>query len=137
MTDSQLIEQSAVTVLAADDHDTFLSVVCELVMLTPGFVLAAEARSGEEAVAIVAERAPDIVLMDVRMPGIGGIEATRMIVRDHAGTVVVLISVDDVNTLPRAARSCGAAAILNKLDLTPGTLRDVWRAHSGEHAPPR
>lgn len=131
MSDTRSIDggQSDVTVLAADDHDAFLRVVSELVQLTPGFTLAAVARSGEEAVALVAEQPPNIVLMDVRMPGIGGIEAARLIGSDHAATVVVLVSVDDVDALPRAARSCGAAAIVRKIDLRPDTLREVWRAH--------
>ena len=121
--------RSDVTVLAADDHDAFLRVVRELVQFTPGFTLAGVARSGEEALALVAEQRPNLVLMDVHMPGIGGIEAARLIGKDHAATVVVLISVDDVDALPHAARSCGAAAIVKKGDLRPDSLREVWRAH--------
>jgi two-component system, NarL family, invasion response regulator UvrY len=121
--------QPAVDVLAADDQDAFLSVVSELVRMTPGFTLSAVARSGEEALARVARRPPDIVLMDARMPGIGGIEAARTIARDHAAIVVVLISVDDADALPGGARSCGAAAIVKKVDLRPALLRQLWRDH--------
>jgi DNA-binding NarL/FixJ family response regulator len=125
-----------VTVLAADDQDAFLLALCDLVQLTPGFTLAAKARSGEEALALVAEQPPNIVLMDARMPGIGGIEATRRISQSHAATVVVLISVD-VEALPRTARSCGASMVIKKLDLRPETLREVWRAHRPESVPYR
>jgi two-component system invasion response regulator UvrY len=118
-----------VTVLAVDDQEAFLGVARALVHATPGFALAALARSGEEAVRLVDELDPQLVLMDARMPGIGGIEAAREIVDQHATTVVVLISIDDVDSLPRSARSCGAAAIVKKIDLRPATLRELWHEH--------
>jgi two-component system, NarL family, invasion response regulator UvrY len=121
--------QPVVEVLAADDQDAFLSVVGELVRLTPGFTLSAVARSGEEALARVASQPPNIVLMDARMPGIGGIEAARAIARDHGDIVVVLISIDDVDGLPASACSCGAAAVVNKVDLRPALLRQLWSDH--------
>jgi two-component system, NarL family, invasion response regulator UvrY len=117
-----------VTVLAVDDQEAFLRVARDLVRATPGFALAALARSGEEAITLVDELAPNLVLMDARMPGIGGIEATRHIV-DHHATVVVLISIDDLDALPRSARTCGAAAIIKKIDLAPSTLQELWREH--------
>lgn len=117
------------TVLAADDQESFLRVARDLVAKTPGFTLAALARSGEEAIRLVDELDPQLVLIDARMPGIGGIEATRHIVDRHAATAVVLISIDDVDSLPRSARSCGAAAIVKKIDLRPATLRELWHEH--------
>jgi two-component system invasion response regulator UvrY len=118
-----------VSVLAVDDQEAFLRVARDLVRATPGFTLAALARSGEEAITLVDELDPNLVLMDARMPGIGGIEATRHIVDHHAATVVVLISIDDLDSLPRSARTCGAAAIVKKLDLRPATLRELWHEH--------
>jgi DNA-binding NarL/FixJ family response regulator len=118
-----------VTVLAADDQEQFLRAARNLVRATPGFTLAALARSGEEAITLVGELDPQIVLIDARMPGIGGIEAARHIVDRYAATVVVLVSIDDIDALPRAARSCGATAIINKVDLSPATLRDLWHKH--------
>jgi two-component system invasion response regulator UvrY len=122
-------DQQQVTVLAVDDQEGFLLVARALVRATPGFALAALARSGEEAITLVDQLEPNLVLMDARMPGIGGIEATRHIVDHHANTVVVLISIDDVDALPRSARTCGAAAIVKKVDLRPSTLRELWDEH--------
>ncbi len=118
-----------VAVLVADDQQEFLDAARELVRATAGFTLAALTSSAEEAVTLVGKLNPQIVLMDARMPGIGGIEAARRIALGHTRTVVVLISIDDVNSLPRSARSCGAAAIVKKLDLRPATLRELWHEY--------
>ena len=60
----------------------------------------AEASSGQEAVAVVGELHPELVLLDVRMPGMDGIEATRLILAGHPSTVVVLISIEDIAGVP-------------------------------------
>jgi DNA-binding NarL/FixJ family response regulator len=122
-------EPPEVAVLVADDQQEFLDAARQLVRATPGFTLAALTSSAEEAVTLVGELEPQIVLMDARMPGIGGIEAARRIALGQTRTVVVLISIDDLDSLPRSARSCGAAAIVKKIDLRPATLRELWDEH--------
>ena len=77
-----------------------------------GFVLVGQATSGEEAVRAVDRLSPQLVLMDVRMPGMDGIEATRAILERHPGVVVVLISVDDPTLFP-GATSLGDAGLLH------------------------
>ncbi len=114
------------TVLVADDQEHFRDAVCELVAAVPGFVLVGVAASGEEAVAAVRSLSPELVLMDVRMPGLGGIQATREITSRYPRVVVMLMSVDGHDVLPEVARTCGAAAFLRKQDLRPRTLRAMW-----------
>ena len=117
-----------VTVLAVDDHDAFRVVIGELVGATAGFTLVGEACCGEDAIAAARELDPRLVLMDVNMPGMGGVEATRAIVREHPGSVVWLVSIESNTTLSELADSCGAEGFIRKDDLRPRLLRDRWAA---------
>jgi two-component system invasion response regulator UvrY len=115
-----------VRVVVVDDQDSFRSVMCELVEAAGDFELAGTAASGEEAVQAVAELSPDLVIMDKRMPGIGGIEACRRITQCHPEIAVLICSVEEPN--PGLAEGCGASAIVRKQDLSIGKLVSVWRA---------
>jgi CheY-like chemotaxis protein len=75
---------------------------------------------------------PELVLLDVRMPGIGGIEAARRISQAHPGTVVVLISIEESDEFADDGRDSGAAAFVRKQDFGPALLRSIWEAH-GAH----
>lgn len=110
------------TVLAVDDHDGFRATLRELVEATSGFELVGEATSGEQAVWLVAQLEPDVVLLDVHMPGEGGIAAAREIVGARPDSVVALISGKDVADLPADAWNCGAHAVLGKDVLRPQVL---------------
>ena len=116
-----------VTVLAVDDHDSFRAVLRELIAATAGFVLVGEATSGERALEILDEVSPRMVIIDKRMPGMGGIEACRLIAKRHPEVVVFLISVED-HYEAQLARSCGAAAVVSKEDLSTRMLRELWGA---------
>jgi DNA-binding NarL/FixJ family response regulator len=118
----------AVTVLVVDDQDPFREAMRDMVVGTDGFSLVGEASSGEEATRAVGMLAPELVLMDVTMPGMGGIAAARAILDMRPGTVVVLISVDDPGLYPDAASLGEAVACLRKQDLKPSRLRELWRA---------
>jgi two-component system, NarL family, invasion response regulator UvrY len=118
-----------VTVLVVDDQAAFRGALRELVAATEGFALVGEAASGEQALEAVEELAPRLVIMDKRMPGLGGIAATRLLTRQHPDVVVVLVSLEDPD--PDVARSCGAATFLSKGDLSIESLRQVWRDFGG------
>ena len=112
--------------LIVDDQAPFRRAARAVVGATPGFVVVDEADSGEAAVELVDRLAPGLVLMDINMPGIGGIEATRRITHDHPDTVVVLLSTYQATDLPADARTCGAAAYVNKEAFEPKVVQDLW-----------
>jgi two-component system, NarL family, invasion response regulator UvrY len=118
-----------VGVVTVDDQAVFRSAAREVIEATGGFTSVGEAASGREALALVDECEPELVLVDVRMPGMNGIETTRRIKSAHPGTVVVLVSIEDPDHVPAAARSSGAVALVRKKDFGPAMLRDIWHVH--------
>lgn len=121
----------AVTVLVVDDQAPFRVAAKSVVSLTPGFSVVGEARSGEEAVEQVGQLHPQLVLMDINMDGISGIEAARRITGEHPEVRVVLLSTYRAEDLPADARTCGAAAYVHKEMFGPDELEDVWAAAPG------
>lgn len=119
------------TVLVVDDQAVFRDLARLVLRTTPGFRSVGEVGSGEEALEMIGEVEPELVLVDVRMPGMGGIEAARRISAEHPETVVVLISLEEPVDLPSAADACGAAALVRKQDFGAALLRDLWEAHGG------
>lgn len=120
----------SVTVLVVDDQAVFRGVLRELVAATEGFALVGEAASGEAALEAASELSPRMVVMDKRMPGMGGFEASRVLTDRHPELVVLLISVEEAPD-PSVLRSSGAAAYVRKHTLTPAVLRNAWRDYAG------
>jgi DNA-binding NarL/FixJ family response regulator len=120
-----------VRVLTVDDQAVFRRVANDVIVATLGFEAIGEAACGEDAVTAVERLRPDLVLLDVRMPGIGGIEAARRITSAHPDTVVVLISIEDPDEVSHAVRGSGAAALVRKQDFGPALLRDIRAEHFG------
>ena len=112
-------------VLIVDDQAPFRSAARSLVGLLGGWRVVGEVASGEDAVGAAASLHPDLVLMDINLPGISGIEATRRIVAADPDVKVVLLSTYAAEDLPEDARSCGAAGYIGKADLTPRLLREL------------
>jgi DNA-binding NarL/FixJ family response regulator len=120
--------RDTVGVLIVDDQPPFRAAARAVVDRVQGFALVAEAASGEEAVALSESMHPDLVLMDINMGEMDGIEATRRITASHPGTVVILVSTYGVDDLPPDARTSGAAAYLNKDELSPRAVRRLWES---------
>jgi DNA-binding NarL/FixJ family response regulator len=118
----------AVTVLVVDDQEQFREAVRDMVAAAQGFAIVGEASSGEEAARAVAMLAPELVLMDVTMPGMGGIAAARAILNLRPSTVVVLISVEDPMLYPGADSLGATVSSLRKQDLGPSRLKELWEA---------
>jgi DNA-binding NarL/FixJ family response regulator len=94
-----------------------------------GWAIVGEATGGDDAVALVGSIHPDLVLMDIRMPGVGGVEATRRILAGARPPVVFLVSSYDRADLPPDVATSGAAAYLHKEELTADGLAALWAEH--------
>jgi DNA-binding NarL/FixJ family response regulator len=119
-----------VTVLVVDDQVPFRTAAKAVVGATAGFTVVGEAKSGEEALVQVAALKPELVLMDINMDGISGIEATRQITLDYPSARVILLSTYDAEDLPANARSCGAIAYIHKEQFGPDVLESTWAGGS-------
>ena len=121
--------RTPVGVLVVDDQLAFRHAAREVIEATPEFVVLGEASSGEHALAVMDDLHPDLVLLDVRMAGMDGIETSRRVVGTHPETVVVLVSIEEPPNLPAETASCGAAELVRKQDFRPALLRRIWHAH--------
>jgi two-component system invasion response regulator UvrY len=118
-----------VGVVMVDDQAVFRRVAREVIEATSGFEPLGEASCGEEALRLADRLEPDLVLVDVRMPGIDGLETARRLRAAHPESVVVLISTEDATAIPSTAKSCGAAELIRKEEFAPATLQRLWSAH--------
>lgn len=129
----RMLMRSPISILIADDHDLVRMGLRHMLEGVENFVVIGEAASGEEALDQAAALRPDVVLMDVRMPGIGGIEATsRMARRAPAARVIALTACAD-DPFPDRLLEAGARGFLTKdsgLDELVAAIRDV---QAGEH----
>jgi two-component system, NarL family, invasion response regulator UvrY len=116
-------------VLGVDDQVVFLDVAREVVTATPGFNWVGGASSGEEALAAIEQLEPQFVLLDVRMPGMDGIETARRISDSHPDVVVVLISIEGSPAMAHAIEASGAATLVRKHEFCPAMLRRLWQMY--------
>jgi len=97
-----------------DDHDLVRTGITRMLADIDGLQVVGEADSGESALRLARELKPDVVLMDVKMPGIGGLEATRKLLRSHPDTKVVAVTVCEEDPFPTRLMQAGAAGYLTK-----------------------
>ena len=109
-------------VVIVDDQAAFRSAARLVVDMSDGFEVVGEAETGEEAVAMVAELGPDLVLMDVNLPGIDGLEATRQIVASGSPARILVLSTYSASEYESAARDAGAIGFVSKDDFGPDSL---------------
>jgi len=117
-----------VRVLTVDDQAVFRRVARDVIDATAGFESVGEAAGGEEGLEAVDRLVPELVLLDVRMPGLNGIEVARQIVAKHPEMVVVLISIEQRIDVPSIAQ-LGRVPLVRKQDFGPKLLRRLWKEH--------
>jgi DNA-binding NarL/FixJ family response regulator len=115
-----------VRVLVVDDQEPFRRAMAAVVDATDGFVIVGTAASGEESIEVTRDLRPDLVLMDVNLPGIDGVEATRRLSEEPGRPVVVLLSTYDEDEF--TSDDCGAAAYVPKGAFGPDRLVQAWEA---------
>ncbi|WP_370112027.1 response regulator [Streptacidiphilus sp. MAP12-33] len=125
------MSEQPVRVVVADDQQVVREGIVMLLGLLPGIEVVAAAADGEEAVALVAEHAPEVVLMDLRMPRCDGVEATRRIRAEHPGTAVIVLTTyaDDDSLFP--ALAAGARGYLTKDAGSEEIVRAIRDVRSG------
>jgi DNA-binding NarL/FixJ family response regulator len=115
-------------VLIVDDQEPFRLAARMVVEATDGFEVVGEAQTGEESVTLAHEVNPDLVLMDVNLPGINGLEATRQILSSTSRVVILLLSTYEAAEYAPRAAECGAAGYIPKSEFSPDRLEEAWSA---------
>ena len=115
-----------VRVLVVDDQAAYRRALAAVVTETDGFVMVAETTTGEESLEVAEQVLPDLVLMDVNLPGISGIDAARRLKEGPHTPVVVLLSTYDEDEFE--LEGCGASAYVAKAAFGPDRLTEVWSA---------
>ena len=103
-----------IKVLVVDDHDLVRTGIARMLGEVEGLRVVGEANSGELAVQMARELAPEVVLMDLKMPGIGGLEATRKLLRVDEGVRVIAVTMCEEEPFPSRLMKAGAAGYMTK-----------------------
>lgn len=132
MSDNTPTPTDLVRVLIVDDQKPFRRAAREVIELTGGFEVVGEAESGEESLHLVDELQPDLVLMDLNLPGIDGLEATKRIRQQGPRHVIVLmVSTYEADEYAGRALEAGAVAYISKSEFGPDQLEEAWAAATG------
>ena len=121
-----------VKILLVDDHELVRSGIRLILERVAGFVVVAEVKSGEDAIRYCRKDAPDIVLMDVNMPGIGGLEAVKQIVRMSENTRVICLSMHTENPIPAKVMQMGASGFITKDAESEEMIRAIHKVAAGQ-----
>lgn len=121
-----------ITVLIVDDHELVRAGIKSLLAAVNGIKVVGEASSGEDAVKIAKEKHPLVVLMDVRMPGIGGLEATRKLIRSDPDIKVIALTVLGEEPFPSKLLQAGAAGYLTKDSGLEEMVQAIHSVHLGK-----
>lgn len=121
-----------IKVLVVDDHDLIRAGLARMLLDDGSIEVVGEACSGEEALAQIREHSPDVVLMDIKMPGIGGLEATRRIKRQNEATKVVVVTSCIDDPYPAHVMDSGASAYVSKKSHISEMIRAIKQVYIGE-----
>jgi CheY-like chemotaxis protein len=123
---AEVHQVESVRVLVVDDEEIFRRAMTAVVAETDGFVVVGTAASGEDSLAVLVATQPDLVLMDINLPGIDGIETTRRLRSSEQRPVVLLLSTYDEGDVDYAGS--GAASYISKAAFGPDRLAAAWAA---------
>ncbi len=121
-----------IRVLLVDDHELVRTGIKRILDDSKGIQVIAEASTGEEAIARVREHQPDVVLMDVNMPGIGGLEATRKIIQSYPDLRVIVVTIHVDEPYPTRLLEAGASGYLTKGCAVEEIVNAINIVHTGE-----
>jgi len=121
-----------IKVLLIDDHELVRLGVKRLLQDVNGIKVIAEGSTGEEAIKLVRELAPDVVIMDVQMPGIGGLEATRKMIRYNPMVKILALTVLEEEPYPSRLLQAGAAGYITKGSSTEEMVKAIRMLHAGK-----
>jgi len=121
-----------INVLLVDDHDLVRTGIKRILDDVSGVKVIAEARTGEEAIRLGRQLKPDVVLMDVKMPGIGGFEATRKLLRINPDIKVLIVTTCNNDVYPARLLQVGAAGYLTKGSSMNEMIQAIRAVHAGQ-----
>ncbi|MBO9492444.1 UvrY/SirA/GacA family response regulator transcription factor [Endozoicomonas sp. G2_1] len=121
-----------INILLVDDHELVRTGIRKILDDVKGFKVVGEAETGEEAVQFCRKSEPNVVLMDMNMPGIGGLEATKKIIRNHPDTKVIVLTVHSEDPIPTKVMQIGAAAYLTKGAAPTEMVNAIKTVNSGQ-----
>ena len=121
-----------ISVLVVDDHDLVRAGISRLLSDVAGIRVIAEANCGEDAVKIAKEKRPQVVLMDVKMPGIGGLEATRKMLRNDPDIKIIALTIYGSEPFPTKLLQAGASGYLTKGALLEEMVNAIKAVHAGK-----
>lgn len=124
-------EKGVITIALIDDHKLFREGVKRILSYEPTFDVVAEADDGSEAKALIEEHEPDVVLMDINMPEVNGIEATRELIEHYPNTKVIILSIHEDETYVTHALQSGAQGYLLKEVDTESLMEAIKVVHEG------
>lgn len=123
---------SVIRILLVDDHDLVRTGIKYMLDDVAGIKIVGEARDGEEAIKLSRELRPDVVLMDVKMPGIGGLEATRKLRMSNRDVQILIVTVCEDDLFPSKLLSAGAFGYLTKTSSKQELVRAIKSVHTGQ-----
>ena len=121
-----------ITILLVEDHMIVREGLRKMLDLEPGFQVVAEAKNGRQAVTLALHHCPDVVLMDIAMPGLNGLEATRQIIKANPATKVIILTAHNDDAYVNSATASGAVGFLLKQTSSHNVCQAVHDVHAGK-----
>ena len=121
-----------INVMIVDDHNLVRAGISVMLTGVSGIKVVAEASSGEQAVSLAKEKNPDVILMDLKMPGIGGLEATRKLLRMLPDVKILIVTVCEDDLFPSRLLQAGAVGYLTKGSELEEMIRAIRAVHTGQ-----